>query len=215
LENQEITFKNLFIVGLLVLGLFAWTKVEFSFSFERIKNFQSPVSFEKTFERNPTALKNMSVEKVFVQKPLISGYTPNLKVFDTKRTEAPLNIVQDNKEASELPSEALKTNEFEATRNEVTFLMASGKFEDAVELAKARLEENIVSSKDTAFMGYLQDFIMQNIHDPEEQYSLTYASVKNAQDSNVRKQLIEKFSTYQPGMAEEMKQDMKASGVSI
>lgn len=211
MENQDITFKNLVIVALLVLGLFSWTKIDFSFSLEKVQKFQSPLSFE----RNPTAIKN-KVQKIIVKKNSHIEYKPDLKVFDTKLVEERLPQITEVRRAdAEAPSEALKVSDFETTRNEITVLMAAGKPEEAMELARTRFDENITSSSEVAYMGYLQDFIMQSMHDPEEQYSLIYSSVKNAQDQNVRKQLVQKFSIYQPELAEEMRQEIKAAGISI
>lgn len=211
MENQDITLKNLLIVAFLILGLFSWTKIDFSFSFERVKKLQSPLSFE----RSPTALKN-KVQKVVVQKNSNFEYKPDLNVFDSKRLEDPGQNAQEiQRQDAMAPSEPAKVNEFETTRNEITVLMAAGKSEEALELARTRFEEKIINSSEVAYMGYLQDFIMQSTHDPEEQYSLTYSSIKSAQDENVRKQLVQKFSIYQPDLAEEMKHEIKAAGISI
>ena len=214
MENHDITFKNILIVAFLVIGLFAWTRVDVSFSFDRLMKLEKPFSFDNSFERNPTATM-AKVEKVVVQKNFISDYKPDLKVFDSTRVETPSNVVQDAQSSESPPSEALKTSDFEATRNEITLLMSSGKLDEALELARSRLEENISTSKELPYMGYLQDFIMQNMHDPEEQYSFTFSSIKNAQDLSMRKQFIQKFSVYQPEMAYEMKQELKNSGLSI
>ncbi len=214
MENHDITLKNLLIVAFLILGLFTWSRVDVSFSFDRVKKLESPVSFNKSFERNPTATM-AKVEKIVIQKNIISEYKPNLKVFDSKRIESPSNVVFDTKIPESSLSENTKTSDFEATRNEITVLMAAGKLDEALDLARSRLDENVSTSKEAPYMGYLQDFIMQNMHDPEEQYGFTFLSIKNAQDPAIRKQFIEKFSVYQPEMAEEMKQEIKSSGLTI
>ncbi len=188
------------IVAFLILGLFAWSRVD--------------ISFDKSFGRNPTATM-AKVEKIVIQKNIISEYKPNLKVFDSKRIDSPSNVVIDTKVPESSFSENIKTSDFEATRNEITVLMAAGKLDEALDLARSRLDENVSTSKEAPYMGYLQDFIMQNMHDPEEQYSFTFLSIKNAQDPSIRKQFIQKFSVYQPEMAEEMKQEIKNSGLTI
>lgn len=205
LENQDITVKNLLIVGFLVMGLFAWSKVDFSPSLLQFNNFENTVSFE----RNPTAIKN-KIDVISIQKVSSSEYKPDLKVFDTNRVETSSNLVEDNINEN-TASQELKTSEFESTRNEISVLMASGKIEEAVDLARDRLEENISKSNEAVYMGYLQDFIMQNMHNPEEQYNLTLISIKNAQEPAMKKQLIQKFSAYQPEMAEQMKQEVQLS----
>ncbi len=201
------------IVAFLILGLFAWSKIDISFSFDRFKKFDVPFSFDKSFDRNPTAVKNKA-EKFVVKKIEISDFKPDLKVFESKRADDSLRVVQDNQYPS-LTAEPLKTSNFETTRNEINLLMSVGKLDEALDLARSRLEENVSTSKEASYLGYLQDFIMQNMHDPEEQYNFTYSSVKNAQDPAIRMQFIQKFSVYQPDMADEIKQEILSSGISL
>ncbi|MEI7440082.1 MAG: hypothetical protein WCK43_00435 [bacterium] len=210
MENHDITLKNLSIIALMVTGFFLWMKVDFSFSYS--KGFDYRASFVKNLERNPTA-EDTHVETVTLQK-IKTEYRPNLEVFENKRAQASLNVVEDRSEKNS-PHEVVRESNFEATRNEITKFMTEGRTDEALELARKRLEENVPSSNEMVYMGFLHDFIMQNTHDPEEQYSLTYSSIKNAQDKNIRKQFIQKFAVYQPEMAEDMKREIQSSGLSI
>lgn len=194
----------------MVAGFFLWMKVDFSFSYS--KGFDYRASFLKNPERNPTAEEN-HVERVTLQK-IKTEYRPNLAVFENKRAQASLNVVEDRSEENS-PREVVRESNFEATRNELTKFMAEGRTDEALDLARKRLEENVPSSNEMVYMGFLHDFIMQNTHDPEEQYSLTYSSIKNAQDKNIRKQFIQKFAVYQPEMAEDLKREIQSSGLSI
>ena len=206
MENHDITLKNLSIIGLIVAGFFLWMKVDFSFSYSKEFNDRG------SFQRNPTAEDN-HVERVSLQK-FKPEYKPNLKVFESKGTKSSLNVIEDHSEENS-PHEVMRESHFETTRNEITKFMAEGRTDEALELARKRLEENVPSTSEMVYMGFLHDFIMQNTHDPEEQYSLTYSSIKNAQDKNIRKQFFQKFSVYQPEMAENMKQEIQSSGLLL
>lgn len=67
----------------------------------------------------------MAKSKKLLFKNIISEYKPNLKVFDSKRIESPSNVVSDTKIPESSLSENTKTSDFEATRNEITVLMAA------------------------------------------------------------------------------------------
>ena len=93
----------------MVAGFFLWMKADFSFSYS--KGFDYRASFLKKPERNPTAEDN-HVERVTLQK-IKNEYRPNLAVFENKRAQASLNLVEDRSEENS-PREVVRESNFEA-----------------------------------------------------------------------------------------------------
>ncbi|MEZ4814753.1 MAG: hypothetical protein R3A80_06040 [Bdellovibrionota bacterium] len=199
---MDFSFKSLATIGIMV-GAVAWF-------------FEEPAP-KKANSRKPTAIGRASSGNVEVYKPSVK------QLMGTRRNqEAELNteiVVEDDQidiaEGAE-PAVVEGRPAFEKYQEEIKGYLVDGNVDIAIDFAERKLEETLKSpNMEISSVGYLHEFIMQHVDDPDEELNVTVAALKGAPSPSVRRYLYDRFQNHSPNMMEDLDRELDAVGVSV
>jgi hypothetical protein len=150
-----------------------------------------------------------------------TAYKPKLDEFSAQREEEV--VTQDDLQEGVSAVHEVATEEarpsgvsFENLRLEITQHLSQGDVDSAVNYAEKKLEESLASSSsEMSSIGYLHEFIMQHVDDPEEKINVTMSALKGTQDANVRRYIYERFQRNSPDMMEELDGELDAASILV